>query len=1073
MFKNNLFRLLLATMLLLLPFMAGAQRGDRHPDGVKASGTVVDEAGLPVIGASVIEVGTTNGIITDLDGKFELPVKRGAQLEISCIGYVSVTVTGAPNLSIVLKEDNQILEETVVVGYGVQKKSSLTGAISSVKSEDLEHRTITTAQEALAGKTAGVQLITTTADPGSTGSIRIRGISSNASTDPLYVVDGVRLSDISGIDPSDIESMEVLKDAASAAIYGAEAGNGVVLITTKKGSKGNGHISYEFQYTLQSLAQKPQLLNSAEYIDYMTTAGFISQDKIDAYWDKTTSTDWVGAIFENSTMQKHALNFRGGNDKGNYYLSLGYLNNNGIVVGNNDTYSRLTATINGEYKITSWLTVGTTNNIARTNRNNVETNRGVSNLLISAIAYDPLTPISYAPDQVTPYMQGLLDAGRVLPVDAKGNYYGISELVGNVANPFALIDGTERRSNGFNINGSIYGNLTPLKGLTLTSRFGYRLSASNDRTIELPSFSYSTSYRDYLNYEQKTSTSLYYQWENFANYTHTWNQAHTLNAMAGFSFQQSVTDYSLGGLTAVGENALIGLGERFYHLDYATDSSAKKVEGEAVRMAKMSWFGRLGYEYKSKYMVQATLRADAADTAYLPAENRWGYFPSVSAGWVVSNEDFFESLRGVVNHLKFRASWGQNGSLASLGGFKYDGSIITGVSYPLLSGVSTPASTGGSTGGSNPGGSGPGAGGGPGGSDPGGSGPGGSTAETTSSSANTTLGKYPNALGNPDLKWETSEQIDLGVDARLFNDRLTVGIDWFNKVTKDLLVDGAAPSLSIGGSMSPINGGNVLNRGWEFELGWKDTVGDFHYGINGNLATLKNLVTYVDPSLDFIPGATKNDTALTALQEGYPIYYFRGHHFLGVDQETGDPIFEDVSGNGTVGDEDVTCIGDAIPDFTYGITLSADYKGFDVRVFGTGSQGNDIYFLMDEANTNSNKVKSVFYDGRWTPGSTTATRPRPNNSTPSYYNRSSAMVFDGSYFKIKQIQLGYSLPKNLLKKISLSKARIYASLDDFFIFTKYPGYSPDAASAAVEGVGIDHGAYPASKKIVFGVNVEF
>ena len=1024
MFKNNLFGLLLATILLLVPFAAGAQRGDHRPDGFKASGVVVDEAGLPVIGASVIEVGTTNGVVTDLDGKFELPVKRGARLEISCIGYVTVSVTEGPNLSIVLQEDNQMLEETVVVGYGVQKKSSLTGAISSVKSEDMEHRTITTAQEALAGKTAGVQLVTTTADPGSTGSIRIRGISSNASTDPLYVVDGVRLSDISGIDPNDIESMEVLKDAASAAIYGAEAGNGVVLITTKKGTKGDGHISYEFQYTLQSLAQKPQLLNSSEYIDYMTTAGFLAQDKIDSYWDKATSTDWVGAIFENSTMQKHALNFRGGNDKGNYYLSLGYLNNNGIVVGNNDTYSRLTATINGEYKITRWLTVGTTNNIARTQRNNVETNRGVSNLLISAIAYDPLTPISYAPDQVTPYMQGLLDAGRVLPVDAKGNYYGISELVGNVANPFALIDGTERRANGFNINGSIYGNLTPLKGLTLTSRFGYRLSASNDRTIELPSFSYSTSYRDYLNYEQKTSTSLYYQWENFANYTHTWNQAHTLNAMAGFSFQQSVTDYSLGGLTAVGENALIGMGDRFYHLDYATDSSAKKVEGEAVRMAKMSWFGRLGYEYRNKYMVQATLRADAADTAYLPAQNRWGYFPSVSAGWVVSNEDFFESLRGVVNHLKFRASWGQNGSLASLGGFAYDGSIITGVSYPL-----------------------------------GGEG--------------TTLGKYPNALGNYGLKWETSEQIDLGLDGRLFNDRLTVGIDWFNKITKDLLVDGAAPSLSIGGSMSPINGGNVLNRGWEFELGWKDTVGDFHYSINGNLATLKNMVTYVDPSLDFIPGATKNDTALTALQEGYPIYYFRGHHFLGVDQETGDPIFEDVSGNGTVGDEDVTCIGDAIPDFTYGITLSADYKGFDVRVFGTGSQGNDIYFLMDEANTNSNKVKSVFYDGRWTPGSTTATRPRPNNSTPSYYNRSSAMVFDGSYFKIKQIQLGYSLPKNLLKKIALSKARIYASLDDFFIFTKYPGYSPDAASAAVEGVGIDHGAYPASKKIVFGVNVEF
>jgi len=300
-------------------------------------------------------------------------------------------------------------------------------------------------------------------------------------------------------------------------------------------------------------------------------------------------------------------------------------------------------------------------------------------------------------------------------------------------------------------------------------------------------------------------------------------------------------------------------------------------------------------------------------------------------------------------------------------------------------------------------------------------------------------------------------------------------VDWFNKLTKDLLVSGATPSLAIGGTLSPINGGNVLNRGWEFELGWKDTAGDFRYGINANLATLKNKVVYVDPALDYIPGTVKGMTALTALQEGYPIYYFRGHHFLGVNQETGEPIFEDVSGNDTVGDEDVTCIGDAIPDFTYGITLTAEYKGFDLRVFGTGSQGNEIYMLMDEAGTVGNKLKSVFYDGLWKPGSTSATRPKvsPLASWNSYYNRSSAMVFDGSYFKIKQIQLGYSLPKNLLKRIFLSNVRVYCSLDDFFIFTKYPGYSPDAAASAVEGVGIDYGAYPASKKVVFGVNVEF
>lgn len=1070
MLRNQFFGLLFATMLLLLPFTAGAQRGDRHPDGVKASGTVVDEAGLPVIGASIIEVGTTNGIITDMDGKFELPVKRGAQLEISCIGYVSVTVTEAPNLSIVLKEDNQMLEETVVVGYGVQKKSSLTGAISSVKAEDLENRSIATVQEGLQGKTAGVQFVSTGSDPGATGSIRIRGISSNASTEPLYVVDGVRLEDISGIDPNDIESMEVLKDAASAAIYGAEAGNGVVLITTKKGQKGDGHISYDFQYTIQNVAQKPHLLNSQEYIDYMVTGNLLSQSQIDAAWDGKTESNWVDAVFEKSMMQKHSLGFRGGNERGNYYLSLGYLDNNGIIVGDNDTYSRLTAAINGEYKITDWLTVGTTNNIARTRRNNVVTNQGVSNLLISAIMYDPLTPITVSPDALPQHMQNLLNQGRTLLADESGNYFGVSPLQGNTANPLSLINGTLRQANGFDVNGSIYGNLTPVKGLVITSRFGYRLAAGGSKTIELPSYSYATSFRDYVNFTQRNSTSVYYQWENFANYTKTWNQAHTLTAMAGFSFQQSLTEFSEGELTASGENALTGIGDRFYHLSYATDSSTKVVSGESLRTAKMSWFGRLGYEYKGKYMVQATLRADAADTAFLPVHNRWGYFPSVSAGWVISNEDFFVPVKGVVNHLKLRASWGQNGSLASLGHYEYDGSIITGVSYPLLSATSTASSSG--SGSSNPGGgSGPGSGsGGPGGG-PGG--PGGSSTTTTTTTVNTTLGKYPNALGNPNLKWETSEQFDLGVDARLFNDRFTVSVDWFNKVTKDLLVTGAMPSLSIGGTLSPINGGNVLNRGFEFDLGWKDAIGDFHYGINANLATLKNKVTYVDPALDFIPGTTKGNTALTALQVGYPVYYFRGHKYVGVDQATGDPIFEDVSGNGSVGDEDVTCIGDAIPDFTYGLTLSAEYKGFDVRVFGTGSQGNEIYLLMDESNSVGNKIKSIFYDGRWTPGATNATKPRPNNTYNSFYNRSTAMVFDGSYFKIKQIQLGYSLPKNLLKKVSLNRARLYCSLEDFFIFTSYPGYGPDAAASAVEGVGIDYGAYPASKKLMFGVNIEF
>lgn len=1017
--KTRLLSCILSILFLFCAVNIYAQKG--HPVSVK--GTVVDQNQDPLIGASVIEKGTTNGVITDIDGNFSLQVRKGATLQISYVGYETVEVKEQPIVTVRLQEDNQILEETVVVGYGVQKKSSVTGAISQVKAEDMENRSISTAQEALQGKTAGIQFVSTGSDPGATGSIRIRGISSNASTEPLYVVDGVRLSSIAALDPSDIESMEVLKDAASAAIYGAEAGNGVVLITTKKGGKGNGHISYDFQYTVQSLAQKPELLNAQQYMEYMLEGGILSQNQINTAWDGQTDTDWIDATFEKGYMQRHSLRFSGGNDRGNYFLSVGYLDSNGIVVGKNDTYSRLTSSVNGEYKITDWLTVGTTNNISWTKRRNVNHNTGVSNLIISALMYDPLTPaVVQSP---TGDMQGLINSGMRLLQDGEGAYYGISSLQTSTSSPLVLNDATQYYSGSFGVNGSAYANITPFKGFVFTSRFGYKLHSYNKQTVELPYYGYNTSHREYLNFEGRNGEEIYYQWENFANYNRTIAGAHSISVMAGFSFQKDESCYTLGTLTANGEDALQGNTPNYYHLTYASNSATKTVEGEKLTTAKMSYFGRLGYEYASRYMLQATLRADAADTSFLPSEHRWGYFPSVSAGWTVSNEPFFEPLTHTVNSLKIRGSWGQNGSLASLGSYDYDASIITYRYYPLTVDGAT------------------------------------------------TLGNYPNALGNRDLKWETSEQLDLGLDARFFSNRLTLAIDYFQKKTKDLLVSGITPSLSVGGTLSPINAGNVENKGWEFELSWKGQTGNFKYGVSANLATLSNKVTYVDPSLDFIPGAVRGQTALTAFQEGYPIYYFRGYNFIGVDPATGDPIFEDINGNGQYDDGDFTCIGDAIPDFTYGITLECSYKGFDFTIFGSGSQGNEIYMRLDEQNSVGNKIKSVFYDDRWTASNPNASKPRVNCNNSSLYNNSSAMVYDASYFKIKQIQLGYNLPKKLLHKAKLHKARIFCSLDDYFIFTSYPAYSPDAASDAVNGLGVDTGAYPASKKIVFGLNVEF
>lgn len=994
---------------------------------VKVTGKVVDNMGEPMIGVSIQEKGTTNGVISDFDGNYNLSVKQGAVLVFSYIGYVMQEHQAvAGTLNVTLKEDTKALEEVVVVGYGVQKKSSVTGAISQVKAEDMQNRTITSAAQALQGKTAGVQLISTSSAPGSSPTIRVRGYSSNVSSDPLYVVDGVRTTDISGIDPNDIASMEVLKDAASAAIYGAEAGNGVILITTKKGKAGQGKITYDFQFSSQSIARIPELLNAEEYINYMCEGG-MNRDDIMAIWDGKTDTDWVDVAFENSRMQKHNVAFTGGGDRGNYYLSLTYLDNNGIVVGDADHYTRMTATINSEYKIKDWLKVGTTNQIEKYNVRSVSSQNEYGSLFSGVMLMDPLTAPVYSADNLPQHMQNAMAQGKHLMQDENGNYYGVSNwYTGENYNPLIMRDNGITRNSGFNVNGSIYGEFTPFDGFTFTSRFGYRLSGTRSSSVSLPFYGNSTQSRDYVDISGTSSTTIYYQWENFANYMKTFNKAHTVTAMLGMSYQEQTYDYVNAGLSANGEHAVLQNNPLFYYLNYGSASATKSLGGEKTRTAKMSYFGRIGYDYKGRYMIQASLRADAADLSLLPASNRWGYFPAVSAGWTISEENFFEPIKNYVTSFKLRGSWGQNGSLAALSGYPYSTDMSSSGIYSFVTGNSY------------------------------------------------ITGVSPLSLGNDELKWETSEQWNVGFDARFLRDRLTLGFDYFDKKTKDLLVTGTKPSLIIGGSTSPINAGNVSNKGVEFELGWRDNIKDFNYSIRANLATLKNEVTYLDPSLERVAGTNYHTYPISYFEKGYPVYYFRGYKFAGVDPVTGDPTFADVDGDGVVTENDRTYIGDAIPDFTYGITLTAAYKGLDLTVFGTGSYGNDIFHASYRPDyKESNKMKEVFYDNRWTVDNPNGTVPRSNANNMDKYITSDAMVYDGSYFKIKQIQLGYTLPKSWLNKVYIGNIRLYCSLDDFFTFTKYPGFDPESSSNATSGMGIDKGGYPTSKKVVFGINVEF
>lgn len=820
--------------------------------------------------------------------------------------------------------------------------------------------------------------------------------------------------------------MEVLKDAASAAIYGAEAGNGVVLITTKKGKSGQGKITYDFQFSSQSLARVPKMLSAEQYIDYMVEANTFTEDYLLQNWDGVTNTAWTDVAFENSRMQKHNIAFTNGSDRGNYYLSLTYLDDNGIVKGNADTYKRLTATINSEYEIKPWLKVGTTNQIEKYNVRSVSTNNEYGSLLTSILQLDPLTPDTYTYENLPTHMLTALNSGKHLLQDDNGNYYAVSKFfAGEQYHPMIMRDNNIGKNSGFNVSGSAYADFKPFKGFTFTSRFGYRLSGTRSSTTSLPFYGNATQSRDYVGQSNTSSTTIYYQWENFANYMKTFGQ-HTVTAMVGMSYQESTYDYVNGSLSPNEEDALKKNDPLFYYLNYASASAIKGVGGEKTRSAKLSYFGRVGYEFAGRYLLQASLRADAADLSLLPATNRWGYFPAVSVGWTVSEENFFAPLKEHVSSLKLRASWGQNGSLAALSGYAYSTDMALGGLYPFVMGNSYITSA------------------------------------------------APSTMGNDELKWETSEQINVGIDARFLNDRLTFSVDYFDKKTKDLLVSGTTPSLIIGGSTSPMNAGNVSNKGWEFELGWRDRIGSFNYGVRANLATLKNKVTYIDPSITRLSGVNFHTSTITYFEEGYPVYYFRGYKFKGVDPATGDPTFYDLDESGDLNDGDLAYIGDAIPDFTYGITLTAGWKGFDLTVFGTGSQGNDIFNCINRPDfAASNKLREVFYDNRWTASNPNGSVPRAGATNMDKYQISDALVYDGSFFKIKQIQLGYTFPKNWMKKLCVGNLRVYGSLDDFFTFTKYPGFDPEAAANSTSGMGIDKGSYPCSKKVVLGFNIEF
>ncbi len=1005
------------------------------------SGTVVDAAGVPVIGASVVVEGnTTNGAMTDLDGKFTLNVPAGSSLSVSCIGYATqvIPVGNQSTFNIVLQEDTEFLEETVVIGYGVQKKSDVTGSVASVRAAELSNRSTTDAAAALQGKASGVQIINSSGAPGSQAKIRVRGYSSNSGNlGPLLIVDGLKVDNISYLDPSMIESMEILKDAASAAIYGAQAGNGVVLITTKSGAANNGtsSITYDLKMTRQSLGKKAELFDAASWIAYKEASGFDMEATLKQNQYDGTDTDWFDVVFAPSLSAQHALTFQGGNNKGHFFTSLNYANNDGIVRGDKDVYQRLSAQLNADYQLYKWITVGTNTSLEKYSTKSVSQQGRYGNLMNGVMTIDPLTPVYYSdPSQFATTMKSAYDEGKnILRDPSNGLWYATSKYIDDDnGNPLLQRDKTDSSNQGINIRGTMFANITPFKGFTFTSRFGYRIAQSNSHSYSTPYYANKQTYSDDYSISASANNSYYYQWENFANYNVTLKK-HSIGAMAGMSYTDNYSDGV--SANASGPDILTGYEDNFHYLNYVnTSDKTKRGFSNAPSISRnISYYGRITYNYDNRYNFQANFRADAYDSSKLSKQNRWGYFPSFSAGWTLSNEKFFKDNvnKDAVNQIKFRASWGRNGNINVLSGYQYAATI--GYNSKLYQyGIEDGA---------------------------------------------VSYGSAPNGLANPNLKWETSDQIDLGIDARFLRNRLTVGIDWYDKKTKDLLVS-IAPIPEIGVNSTYVNAGSVLNRGLELELGWRDTIGELSYNISANFSTLKNEVTYLDPSIFRLENGSQfyNNRARTAFEVGYPIWYMRGYNMTGIDSETGKPIFEDVNGDGSIEDGDRTYIGKGIPDYTFGLTLGLEWKGFDFNMYGAGVAGCEILNLYYQADGPMRNSLRYFYDNAWTPENKNAKVPSCISVVNDWtYWSSSGVIFDGGYFKIKQIQLGYTLPESLLKKVFIKGVRVYCSLDDFFTFTRnYPGFDPETATTgSANGMGLDLGSYPTTRKIVGGINIRF
>lgn len=1026
--RVNIFLLMLLSTLVFSQSLFAQQR--------QLTGKVTGAAdSQPIPGAVVKIKGKTGGTGTNNEGVYAISVTTGDILQVSSVGYVTkeIAVPAGNTLNITLTDDDRSLDEVVVVGYGTQQKKLVTGATVQVKGDVLQKQSTTNALQGLQGQTPGVQIASTSGQPGESIKVTIRGLGTIGNSGPLYVVDGVLTDDITYLNTADIESIDVLKDAASAAIYGSQAANGVVLVTTRSGKKGqSAQITFDAYAGVQSVANKVDLLDSKQYASIMNEAA-INSGRNPIFTNSQiaalgSGTDWINEMLvDDALTQNYSLGASGASEASVYSTGLSYTGQAGVVGGKDiSNYERYSFRINSEHNFyKDIIKIGQHLTYTDIKSNGIAVGNQYNNSLRGAFNTSPFVPV----------------------YDENGNFFDNSNSTWNngEANPYALLVLTnQNKNNNQRIIGDVYAVIQPIKNLTFRTSLGLNYYSYEGRSFlpiyNLSIYAYTTTTR--ANQSMNKSKSLI--WDNTLSYKFDIKSDHKFEVLGGMSAYQ----YDGSFLSGSNTNLI------FDDLDHAWLNNATNQNSTGITInggpydadRRLSYFGRLNYNYKEKYLLNATFRADGSSR--FSKENRWGYFPSISAGWVLTSEEFMKGQENWLDNFKLRASWGQVGN-QNIAAFQYLTPInISNTNYTFgpEEGVLVP-------------------------------------------------GAYPGRLSNLGLKWETSEQADIGFDATLFKGKLGVNFDWYKKTTKDWLI--TAPILASAGADAPfINGGNVKNTGVELALSYRGNFGDFNYNVGVNGSYNKNEVGNIPTADGIVHGATAqlydNSLEFYRAQSGFPIGYFWGLTTNGIFQneaevnsyrsaagtliqpsaQPGDVKYVDQNGDGIINDLDRSNIGNPNPDYTFGITLSANYKGFDFSMVASGVAGNQIVqSYRNQANQFGNYTTRIL--DRWHGEGTSNTIPRVTDDNRNLTNFSDLYIQNGDYLRISNITVGYDFGK-IFKKSYLKQVRIYAAALNVYTFTKYDGMDPEIGYGT-EGFssGIDLGYYPRPRTFMLGANLKF